>query len=164
MSRLGRGTLCHEGGGSGVGDGGGALCWALLLPGLGWPGPEVIEDVLGESVSRCRRGARLGLGLGFGCRLKPWCANGFGCLLDGGLRARASLGRGTWRRRVARDGDGFGGPFGRLFCGLGFDVLEEDVAVVVVVVAVVGSEAEKRAVGDGRGSWAVQAGVGCWVL
>ena len=35
---------------------------------------------------------------------------------------------------------------------------------VVVVVEVVESEAEERAVGDGRGLWAAGAGVGCWVL
>ena len=35
---------------------------------------------------------------------------------------------------------------------------------VVVVVEVVESEAEERAVGDGGGPWASGAGVGCWVL
>ena len=35
---------------------------------------------------------------------------------------------------------------------------------VVVVVEVVESEAEERAVGDGGGPWAAGAGVGCWVL
>ena len=35
---------------------------------------------------------------------------------------------------------------------------------VVVVVEVVESGAEERAVGDGRGPWASGAGVGCWVL
>ena len=47
-------------------------------------------------------------------------------------------------------------------------MLDEDVVVVLdevaVVVEVVESEAEKRAVGDGRGPWASAAGVGCWVL
>ena len=35
---------------------------------------------------------------------------------------------------------------------------------VVVVVEVVESEAEERAVGDGGGFWASGSGVGCWVL
>ena len=47
-------------------------------------------------------------------------------------------------------------------------MLDEDVVVVademVVVVEVVESEAEERAVGDGGGPWAAGAGVGCWVL
>ena len=47
-------------------------------------------------------------------------------------------------------------------------MLDEDAVVVVdevvVVVEVVESEAEKRAVGDGGGPWASGAGVGCWVL
>ena len=45
-SCFGRGALRHEGGGGGVGDGGGAPRWALLPSGLGWLGPDVIEDVL----------------------------------------------------------------------------------------------------------------------
>ena len=51
---------------------------------------------------------------------------------------------------------------------LGAGVLDKDVVVVadevVVVVEVVESEAEERAVWDGGGSWAAGAGVGCWVL
>ena len=52
---------------------------------------------------------------------------------------------------------------------LGDGVLDEDVVVVVVnevvvVVEVVESEAEERAVGDGGGLWAAEAGVECWVL
>ena len=47
-------------------------------------------------------------------------------------------------------------------------MLDEDVVVavdeVVVVVEVVESEAEERAVGDGGGPWESGAGVGCWVL
>ena len=66
-SRFGRGALRHEGGGGGVGNGGEAPCWALLPPGLGLLGPNVLEDVLGGSGLRCRRDARLGLGLAFGC-------------------------------------------------------------------------------------------------
>ena len=52
--------------------------------------------------------------------------------------------------------------------GLRGGVLDEDVVVVaeevVVVVVVLESEAEERTVGDGGASWAVGAGVGCWVL
>ena len=52
--------------------------------------------------------------------------------------------------------------------GLGGRVLDEDVVVladqVVVVVEVVESEAEERAVRDGGEPWAAGAGVGCWVL
>ena len=47
-------------------------------------------------------------------------------------------------------------------------MLDEDVSVVVnevvVVVEVVESQAEERAVRDGGGPWASGAGVGCWVL
>ena len=50
----------------------------------------------------------------------------------------------------------------------GAGVLDEDVVVVVdgvvVVVEVGESEAKERAVGNGGGSWAAGAGVGCWVL
>ena len=77
-SRFGRGALCHEGGGGGVGDGGGAPRWALLPSGLGRLGPDVIEDVLGGPGSRCRRGAGFGLGFGLGCGLWSWRADGFG--------------------------------------------------------------------------------------
>ena len=54
--------------------------------------------------------------------------------------------------------------------GLGGGVLDKDLVAVVdqvvVVVEVVESEAEaeERAVGDGGGSWAGGAGVGCLVL
>ena len=82
-----RGALRYEGGGGGVGDGGGAPCWALLPPGLGRLGPNVIEDVLGGSSSRCRRGAGFGFGLGLGCGLRSWRADGFGWLSGAGLRA-----------------------------------------------------------------------------
>ena len=71
-SRLDRGVLRNKGGCGGIGDGGGAPCWALLRPDLGWLGPEVVEDVLGGSGLRCRRGAGLGLGLGSGHGLTPW--------------------------------------------------------------------------------------------
>ena len=55
-------------------------------------------------------------------------------------------------------GAGFEARLGGVPRGLGGGVLDEDVVVVVdevvVVVEVVESEAEERAVGDGRGSWA----------
>ena len=61
------------------------------------------------------------------------------------LRVRASSGRWPWRRRGC--------------------LLHEDVVVVVdemvMLVEVVESEAEERAVGDGGGPWASGAGVGC---
>ena len=120
-----RGALRHEGGGGGVGDGGGAPCWALLPPGLGRLGPNVIEDVLGGSGSRCCRGAGLGLGLEFGCGLWSWRADGLGWLLGGGPGFRPGCGCGP-RRGVglggggfARGGDGFGGLFGRFLPRLG---------------------------------------------
>ena len=90
--------LRHEGGGGRVGDRWGAP------PGLGRLGLNVIEDVLGESGSRCRRGAGLGPGLGFGCGLRSWRADGFwGAVwwrswVSAGLLVRASSGRGPWRR------------------------------------------------------------------
>ena len=65
-------------------------------------------------------------------------------------------------------GTGLGARLGGFACGLGGAVLDEDVVVVadevVVVVEVVESEAEGKDVGDGRGSWTVQAGAGCLVL
>ena len=153
---------------------GGAMCWALLPPGLGWLGLNLIKDVLGGSGLRCRRSAELWLGLGFGCGLRSRRANWFGWLLGGGLGFRPGCGRGP-RRGVglrgggfARGGDGFGGLFGRFPRGLGGGMLDEDVVVVVdevvVVVEVVESEAEERAVGDGGGPWAAGAGVRCLIL
>ena len=64
---------------------GGAPCWDLLPPRLGWPGLEVVEDVLGGLSLRCCRGAALGPGLGFSSGLGPRCGDGFGWLLSGGL-------------------------------------------------------------------------------
>ena len=89
----------------------------LLLPGLGWLGPDVVEEVLGGSWSRCRCCAGLGLGLGLGCGLGPWCADVFCLLLGGGLGFWLGCGRGfRWAVSLggsgaARGGDGFGGPF-----------------------------------------------------
>ena len=138
----------------------------MLLPlGLGRLGPDVVEDVLGGPGSRCRRSAGFGLGFWLGCGLTL----GFGWPFGGGLGRR--LGRGCGLGRgvglggggAARGGGGSGGPFGRCPRGLGGGVLDEDVAVVVdevvVVVEVVESEAQERAVGDGGGSWASGAGV-----
>ena len=173
-SRFDCGALRHEGGGSGVGDGGGAPCWVLLPPGLGWLGLNVIEDVLGGSGLRCRRGARLGLWLGFGCGLRRGAPTGLGgCLaavLGFGRAAGAGL-VGAWALAAAglfAMETGSGARFGGFPCGLGDGVLDENVVVgvdgVVVVVEVVESEAEERTVGDGRGPLAARAGVGCWGL
>ena len=169
----GRGALRHEGGGGSIGDAGEALCWGLLPPGLGWLRPKVVEDVLGGSGSRFRRGTGLGLGPEFGCGLRSRRAGGFGWLLGGGLGFRPGCGRGLrWGvglggGGVARVGDGFGGRLGGFPRGLRGGVLDEDVLVVadevVVVLEVVESEAEDRAVGDGGEPWAAEAGVGCWV-
>ena len=169
MSCFGRGALRYEGGGGGVGDGGGALCWALLPPGLGRLGPNVIEDVLGGPGSRCRRGAGFGLGFGLGCGLRSWRADGFGWLFGGGLVFRLAAGVGlvgAWALAAAgllAAGAGLGARLGGVPRGLGGGVLDEDVVVVVdevvVVVEVVESEAEERAVGDGGGSRASGAGV-----
>ena len=98
---------------------GGGLCWALLPPGLGRLGSNVIEDVLGGSGSRCHCGAKLGLGLGFGCGLRSRRAGRFDWLFGGVLGFRPGCGRGPrWGvglggGGVARGGHGFGGPFGR---------------------------------------------------
>ena len=170
LSRLGRGTLPHERGGGGVGDSGGVPCCELLLPGLGWLWPEIVEEVLGGWGSRCRRGAGLGLPFGLGSGPRPWCVDGFGWLLGGGLGFWPGCGCG-FRWGVgggARGEDGFGGLFVMLSPRLGAGVLDEGVVVVpdevVVAVEVVESEAEERDVGDGGGSGAAGAGVGCWVL
>ena len=114
-SCFGRGALRHEGGGDGGGDGGRAPCWVLLPSGLGQLGPNVIEDVLMGSGSRCRRGAGLGLGFGPDCGLRSWRADGFGWLFGGGPGLRLSCGCGPRRGLglggggVDRGGDGFGG-------------------------------------------------------
>ena len=170
----GRGALRYEGGGGGVGDGGGAPCWALLPPGLGWLGPSVIEDVLGGSGSRCRRGGGFGLEFGLGCGLWSWRADGLGVCLAAvlGFGWVAGVGLvGAWALAAAgllAVGAGLGARLGGVPRGLGGGLLDEDVVVVVdevvLVVEVVESEAEETAVGDGRGPWASGAGVGCWVL
>ena len=106
----------------------------------------------------CGRGALTGLG---GCLA---AVLGFGWVADVGLV-------GAWALAAAgllAVGAGLGARLGGVRRGLGGGVLDEDVVMVVdevvVVVEVVGSEAEERAVGDGGGPWASGAGVGCWVL
>ena len=170
-SCFGRGALRHEGGVGGVGDGGGAPCWALLPPGLGRLGPNVIEDVPGGSASRCCRGAGsdLGLGLAVGCGRGALTGLG-GCLaavLGFGWVAGVGLVE-AWALAAAgflAAGAGSGAGLGSVPRRRGAGVLDEDVVVVVddvvVVVEVVESEAEERAVGDGGGPWASGAGVGC---
>ena len=79
-----------------------------------------------------------------------------------GLAAGAGL-VGAWALAAAgllAVGTGFQARSGGFPRGFGGGVLDE----VVVVVKVVVSEAEERAVGDGGGPWASGAGVRCWVL
>ena len=106
----------------------------------------------------CGRGALMGLG---GCSA---AVLRFGRLAGAGLV-------GAWALAAAgllAVGTGLGGRLGGFPRGLGVGVLDEDVVVVVdegvVVVEVVESEAEERAVRDGGEPWASWAGVGCWVL
>ena len=171
-SRLGRGALRHEGSGGGVGDGGGAPCWALLLPGLGWLRPEVVEDVL--------EGVRLAL---LRWRL-AWACAWVWQRAEAAVRRRARPA--VWRRswvfgRVAGVGFALGHGGGGGACegtdwgacleglprGLGGGVLDGDVVVVadeeVFEKEVVELEAGETDVGDAGGSQA-GAGAGCWVL
>ena len=166
-SCLSRGALCHEGGGGGVGDGGRAPCWVLLPPGLGPLGPSVIGDVIGGSHRAAVVGPGLGLGLGLAARCGRGALTGFGgCLavfLGFGWVAGAGL-VGAWALAAAgllAVGTGWGPVWEVSGRGFGGGVLDED---VVVVVEVVESEAQERAVGYGGGPWASGAGVGCWVL
>ena len=106
----------------------------------------------------CGRGALTGLG---GCLAAVF---GFSWVAGAGLV-------GAWALAAAgllAVGTGFRARLGGVPRGLGAGVLDEDVVVVVdevvVVVEVVESEAEDRAVGDAGGPWAWGAGVGCWVL
>ena len=112
-------------------------------------------------------------GLGLGLSLAAGC--GRGVLTGSGGRLAAVLGFGwvvgvgfvgAWDLAAAgllAVGAGLEARLGGVPRGLGGGVLDEDVVVVVdevvVVVEVVESEAEERAVGDGRGSWASRAGV-----
>ena len=117
-------------------------------------------------------GLDLGLGLAAGCGRGALTGLG-GCLvavLGFGWVAGAGL-VGAWALAAAgllAVGAGLGARLGGVPLGLGGGVLDEDVVVVVdevaVVVEVVESEAEERAVGDGGWPSASGAGVGCWVL
>ena len=114
-------------------------------------------------------GLVLGLGLAAGCGRGALTGLG-GCLaavLGFGWLAGAGLVR-VWALAAAGllvVGTGLGARSGGVPRGLGVGVLDEDVVgvvdEVVVVVEVVESEAEERAVGDGGGPWASGAGVGC---
>ena len=117
-------------------------------------------------------GLDLGLGLAAGCGRGALTGLG-GCLaavLGFGWVAGVGL-VGAWALAAAgllAVGAGLGARWGGVPRGLRGGVLDEDVAVtvdeVVVVVEVVESEAEERAVGDGGGPWASGAGLGYWVL
>ena len=107
-----------------------------------------------------------GLGLGLGL-----AAGGcFVALLGFGWVAGAGLVRGSALAvaGLLAVGAGLGARLGGFPRGLGGGVLDEDVVVVVeelvVLVEVVESEAQERAVGDSGGPWASGAGVGCRVL
>ena len=120
----------------------------------------------------------MALGLDLGLGLAAGCGRGALTGLAGCLAAVLGFGWvavvglvGAWALAAAgllAVGAGFGARLGGVPRGLGAGVLDEDVEVVldevVVVVEVMESEAEERAVGDGGGPWASGAGVGCWVL
>ena len=117
-------------------------------------------------------GLGLGLGVAAGCGCGAPTGLG-GCLaavLGRGRAAGAGL-VGAWALAAAgllAVGTGSGACLEGFPCGLRGGVLDEDVMVVPdevgLVLEVVKSEAEERAVGDGRGPWAAGRGVGCWVL
>ena len=103
-------------------------------------------------------GLDLGLGLAAGCRRGVLTGLG-GCLATVlGFGWVVGVGFvGAWALAAAgllAVGAGLGARLGGVPRGLGLVVDE-----VVVVVEVVESEAEERAVGDGGGSWASGAGV-----
>ena len=112
-------------------------------------------------------GLALGLGLAAGCG--PGAPTGLsGCLAAVlGFGWVPSVGLvGAWALAAAgllAVGACLAARLGGVPRGLGGGVLDEDVVVavdeVVVVVEVVESEAEERAVGDGGGSWASGVGV-----
>ena len=94
---------------------------SVTVGGSEWLGLNVIEDVPGGPGSRCRPGAGLGLGLEFGCGLRPRRADGLERLLSGRLGLQPGCG-GVRPRGVglggggfARGGDGFWGPVGEVF-------------------------------------------------
>ena len=112
-------------------------------------------------------GLDLGLGLAAGCGRGALTVLG-GCLAAVlGFGSVAGVGPvGAWALAAAgllALGTCLGACLGGVPRGLGGGVLDEDVVVavdeVVVVVEVVESEAEERAVGDRGGSWASGAGV-----
>ena len=117
-------------------------------------------------------------GLGLGLELAAGCGRGVPTVLGGCLAAALGFGRaagaglvGAWALAMAglpAVGTGLGARLGGFPRGLGGGGLDADVVVVVdevvVVVEVVESKAEERAVRDRGGSWAARAGVGCWVL
>ena len=112
-------------------------------------------------------GSDLGLGLAAGCGRGALTGFG-GCLAAvSGFGWVAGVGLvGAWALAAVgllAVGACLGARLGGVHRGLGGGLLDEDVVVavdeVVVVVEVVESEAEERAVGDGGGSWASGAGV-----
>ena len=117
-------------------------------------------------------------GLGLRLGLAAGCGRGAPTGLVGCLAGVLGLGWvpgaglvGAWALAAAgflAVGTGLGARLGGFPRGSGGGVLDEDVEVVVdevvVVVEVVESEAEERAVGDGGGPCASGAGVGCSVL
>ena len=114
----------------------------------------------------------LGLGLAAGCsRGAPTGLGGcFAAVLGFGRVAGAGL-LGAWALAAAgllAVGTGFEPVWEVSPAAFGGGVLDEDVVVVVdevvLVVDVVESEAEERAVGDSGGPWASGVGVECWVL
>ena len=124
------------------------------------------------------RAAVVALGLDLGSGLAAGCGRGALTGLGGCLAAVLGFGWvagvglvGAWAFSAVgllAVGAGLGARLEGVPRGLGGGELNEHVVVVmdevVVVVEVVGSEANERAVGDGRGSWVSGAGVGCWVL
>ena len=143
-------------------------------------------SVPGMAGAECRRGRPRGIGLALpswrrawswawgslrvavAARRRVWVAAWRRSRAFAALRARASSGRGPWRRRGCSRWGWVRGPVWEVSPAAWGGVLDKDVVVVVdevvVVVEVVESEAEERAMGDGGGPWAAGAGVGCWVL
>ena len=114
-------------------------------------------------------------GLGLGLGLAVGCSRGASTVLGGCLAAAFGFGRaagaglvGAWALAAVgllAVGTGLEARMGGFPRGLGGGVLDEDVMVVgdevAVVVEVVESEAEERAVGEGGGPWASGADLGC---
>ena len=130
----------------------------------------------------------LGLGWGWAAGLGRGAATGLGhCLaLVLGFGRAAGAGFAGVYRHLARPvegyeaagalamagapapGTGMGAPLGDFARGLGGGLPDDDVLVevdqVVVLVEVVGSEAEETDLGDGGGARTAGAGAGCWVV